>query len=419
MATYIIRPRETLAERTLTLTSVKTDPESRARQYEEIVELRSEDALYRHTREWIAETASLTATTPSRGPAVREAPITGTIIADLSDEEADRMRRDLPEVFVLRDEPIELIPPARLAATAKEAVDDTDLWHLRAIGLVNARDDNGFKETGEGITIAVLDTGIDPTHPELDGKVAEAFTFDARADVWEATRITPSIDTEGHGTHVAGLACGKTVGVAPGARMLNGVMLPAGRGQISDFVLALEWVSGRPDVQIVNMSAGVHGFTQGLLRVMVEDIRKVGILPVFATGNEGRNKTRSPGNYPDPISVGASNRNGRVASFSSGGTLVVENHQYTVPDVVAPGEGVYSSVVGGGYEAWDGTSMAAPIVSGAAALMLEKFPNMTLTDLEAEILYTCKDLGFPEDRQGKGLIRIDELLKDEGREEAT
>jgi subtilisin family serine protease len=409
VATYIMRPRQTLVERFLTLTSVKTNPEKRAQQSEEVIKLRSDDAIYQETHRWLAETVTGTVSATARGPAVREAPLTGTIIADLSDDDADRMRRELPEVLVMRDEPIELIPPARVTATARDTIDDSDRWHLQAIGLTNARS-NGFGGTGAGITISVLDTGVDPTHPELNGKVVEAVTFDARPDVWAANPITPSIDTEGHGTHVSGLVCGETVGVAPGARILNGVMIPGGNGNVSDFVLALEWTARRSDVQIVNMSAGIRGFTEGLLQVVSEDIRTVGILPVFATGNEGHNKTRSPGNYIDPISVGATNRDDRVASFSSGGTLITENHQYTVPDLVAPGEGVYSSVIGGGYEAWDGTSMATPVVAGVAALILEKYPDMTLTDLEDMLRYACKDLGFPPDRQGAGLVQVPEEL---------
>jgi subtilisin family serine protease len=71
---------------------------------------------------------------------------------------------------------------------------------------------------------------------------------------------------------------------------------------------------------------------------------------------------------------------------------------------------VYSSVIGGGYEAWDGTSMATPVVAGVAALMLEKYPDMTLTDLEDMLRYACKDLGFPPDRQGAGLVQVPEEL---------
>jgi subtilisin family serine protease len=72
---------------------------------------------------------------------------------------------------------------------------------------------------------------------------------------------------------------------------------------------------------------------------------------------------------------------------------------------VAPGEGVFSCVMGGGYEPWDGTSMATPIVSGIAALLIEKYRDMTVSDLQEAILNSCKDLGLPPQRQGHGLVQ--------------
>ena len=80
------------------------------------------------------------------------------------------------------------------------------------------------------------------------------------------------------------------------------------------------------------------------------------------------------------------------------------------PDGYAPGDDVYSSVMGGGYEAWDGTSMATPIVSGVAALVLEKYPDITLADLAEELLSTCEDLDLPADRQGAGLVQVQTVL---------
>jgi subtilisin family serine protease len=338
---------------------------------------------------------------------VRDSVITGTIIVDVPDEEAERMRRELPDVVVLRDTPIDLIRPGEVAATLKRKVTASDLWHLEAIGLKAARK-QGFRRTGTGVTIAVLDTGIDQTHVELSGKVVGAFTFDASPEVWAAQPMIPPVDTDGHGTHVAGLICGKTVGVAPGANLLSGVMIPGGRGMVSDFVLALEWAASRSEIQIVNMSAGIRGYTPEM-HSAIEGVLRVGVLPVSAVGNEGRNRTRSPGNYSEVVSVGAADRRDGsygVAGFSGGGTLVIDYHQYQVPDVVAPGKGVYSSIMGGEYAAWDGTSMAAPIVSGLAALILERNPNMDPLELEDELLSTCLDLGLPVDRQGSGLVQI-------------
>jgi len=443
MNTYIIRPKETMVERSIAVAMVSMAVEDRARQIARVIRLRAADPIYRDIHRWIANwrpaptrtrttsadpTVATASASPTqrrksdakrraRGdgardePAVRDAPITGTIIVNLSDEDAARMRQELPDVLVLRDEPIALIPPQRITTTAKEVVTASDLWHLEAIGLAGARE-RGFRGTGIGTVIAVLDTGIDPSHPELSGKVTQAVTFDARLEVWAAQPISPSIDTEGHGTHVAGLICGVTVGVAPGARLLNGIMIPGGTGTLSDFILALEWASRQPEAQIVNMSAGILGYVEEL-HAALADVRLVGILPVFAIGNEGRDRTRSPGNYAEAVSVGAADRRDEsygVASFSGSGTLVVDHHQYRVPDLVAPGKGVYSSVKGGGYEAWDGTSMATPIVAGVAALILEKQPAITLLDLEDTLFSTCLDLGLPADRQGWGLVQVKAAL---------
>jgi subtilisin family serine protease len=257
---------------------------------------------------------------------------------------------------------------------------------------------------GQGIGIAVLDTGIDSSHPALRGKIASAYEFDAQA--WKAMQQSNSLDTEGHGTHVAGLIAGQRIGVAPAVALFSGIITPKGKGNLATFILALEWVATQPEIQIVNISAGFRGYLPQMDDV-IADLLAIGVLPVCATGNDGRNRTCSPGNYRDVISVGAANQQNLVASFSSGGTLRVENHQYTVPNLVAPGESVYSSVVTGGYEAWNGTSMATPIVSGVAALILEKYPNMTVADLREELLLRCQDLQQPVDRQGAGLIQLE------------
>ena len=111
------------------------------------------------------------------------------------------------------------------------------------------------------------------------------------------------------------------------------------------------------------------------------------------------------------MSVGAINRQNKIAAFSGNTTIINNNQSYHVPYVVAPGKSVYSSVMGGGYEAWDGTSMATPIVSGIAALILEKYnKNLSVLNLLDEILITCKDLGVDKERQGQGLVQITAAL---------
>ena len=188
-------------------------------------------------------------------------------------------------------------------------------------------------------------------------------------------------------------------------QLINGVLIPGGYGMLSNFVLAIEWVASQPEIQVVNISAGIPGYIADWEEV-IDDLLAVGVLPVCAVGNEGRDRSRSPGNYRSVLSVGASDRNSRVASFSGGGTLEVNNHSYTVPDLVAPGKQVYSAVVQGGYEAWDGTSMATPIVTGVASLLLEKNPLIDVLELKDELISMCRDLSQQRDRQGAVLIQI-------------
>lgn len=403
MTIYIIRPKAMSVARYLDLISKKFTVEKRQEQVQSVAWLQMEDPLQQEISDWIKDAQN-------RGVIEilnsRNAPkITGTTIAEMSDREAEQMRQDLPNVQILRDQLIDLIQPRRAVTQTKQEIATSDLWHLQAIGLEAARR-KGFERSGKNVTIAVFDTGIDSTHPELHGKIVESYSFDVKH--WEALPTSPQ-DTDGHGTHVAGLICGKNVGVAPEAKLISSLILPRGVGNLSNFIQALEWAATRPDVQIVNISASIRGCLNQMSD-LVEDLLTVGLLPVCAVGNDGRNITCSPGNYKSVVSVGATNRNDRIASFSSSGTLVIDNHQYQVPYLVAPGEAVYSSVIGGGYEAWNGTSIATSIVSGIAALIIEKYPDITVPELREELFSSCKDLGELKERQGQGLVQVTAAL---------
>jgi subtilisin family serine protease len=252
------------------------------------------------------------------------------------------------------------------------------------------------------VTIAVLDTGIDATHRELDGRVVGGVAFDVDNQV--VTDREPG-DTDGHGTHVAGLIAGKSVGVAPGAKLIDGLMIPKRKGTFSAFVQAMEWAAQNPDVQIINVSAGLLGFQPGFDDV-VRALLFAGVLPIAAVGNEGRNRTRSPGNYQPLLSVGATAGDGSVAAFSGSGRIQIDHQVYDVPDLVAPGKDVYSSVRGGGYEAWQGTSMSAPIVSGLAALVLERQPDLPVLDVMDVLLNAATPVPGDPSRAGLGAARL-------------
>jgi subtilisin family serine protease len=184
-------------------------------------------------------------------------------------------------------------------------------------------------------------------------------------------------------------------------------MIPHGKGSLANFILAMEWAALQGDVSIINMSAGKRGFVEGMEQA-VEDLLSVGILPVIAIGNEGEGASRSPGNYDPVLSVGASDKQGKIWDGSSSGTYKVKGSDYNVPDLVAPGKAVTScNIFGGGLIAKKGTSMATPIVSGVAALIFEKNPDITVLDLQNLLLDTCKDLQAVPVRQGAGLVQVD------------
>ena len=397
MARYIVRPRSFKATAGVSLASTTLTPQARTAQIAEVGRLRSENPILNQLASALREAKNIRMVSQSE----QTVPSTGTVVLDMDEEAAEELQREVEDLLVIKDRPLELIQPRR-AVAASASLRPGDLWHLDAIGLLEVRRRN-FSGTGAGVTVVVLDTGVDASHDEFSGKAIEMVTYDV--DNWDTHSSAPSTDTDGHGTHVAGLVAGRTVGVAPSASIVNGVMIPNGNGNLSDFVLALEWCATRPDISIVNMSAGIRGFVEGMEEA-IEDLLAFGVLPVIATGNEGRSRTRSPGNYNSVLSVGACNRHDAIATFSSSGTYSVNHQVYNVPDLVAPGEDVTSCVQGGGYEAWDGTSMATPIVSGVAALILERHPTIPVLDLMEALLDTCQDLNITVERQGAGIVQV-------------
>jgi subtilisin family serine protease len=326
--------------------------------------------------------------------------VTGTAIVSLTAEEAVQLRSEVPGFFVSEDQPTAVFRPGEGAR--KKGPGPDDFWHLESIGLIAARK-NGFTGKGKDVKVAVLDTGVNPDHPELKGKIT-SFALDPRTG--NVQPMDPGRDTDGHGTLVAGLICGTNIGVAPEAEVVSLVMLPRGLGQISNFVHGLFWAAQQPDVRIVNISSGIEGYSSELeepLRAVIS----AGILPVVATGDghvEGL--TYSPGNHESVLSVGASSRPGRIPRFS-GGQAGLGRNSFTIPDLVAPGESILSTRRKGDFAYFSGTSLSAPIVSGVAALIVEKNPSISVIDLAMALMDSCKDLdGRDPDRQGKGLVQV-------------
>jgi subtilisin family serine protease len=257
---------------------------------------------------------------------------------------------------------------------------------------------------GQGVRIGQLDTGVDAGHPALRRRIAAWAEFDPNGDLVPGSRPH---DPDGHGTHTAGtlvgLSSGGTaIGVAPEAELCAALVIEGGRALLR-ILAGLEWAI-QQGVRIISLSLGIRGYSPFAIEI-VQRLREAGVLPVAAIGNEGPGTSRSPGNYPEALSVGAIDRKGAVASFSSSMRFERENEP-TAPDVVAPGVDIVSLRPGGGRIAMDGTSMATPHVAGLAALLFSAKPDATVSEVEAAIIAGARPLSPDTDtvRYGRGAV---------------
>lgn len=239
-----------------------------------------------------------------------------------------------------------------------------------------------FNTKGEGVDVAVLDTGVDPDHPDIDIQDDHFVQVDSEGNV---ENVAP-FDDEGHGTHVSGTvaggnASGEYIGVAPGATLWHGKVLGSdGGGSFAQIAGGMEWAAEQSEIDVVSMSLGASGYFPDLIEP-VQNLEAAGKIVVSSSGNSGAGSSGTPGNIYEVMAIGASNEAGDIASFSSGETVDTSSawgsdapsdwpDEYTVPDYAAPGADVKSAQNGGGYTELSGTSMAAPHFAGAMALML-------------------------------------------------
>jgi serine protease AprX len=320
---------------------------------------------------------------------------------------------------------------------------------------------------GTGVGIAVLDSGIDPGHAAMTVESGSASRVVKSVDFTGENRTD---DPYGHGTHVAGIAAGNGqisngayIGIAPNASIINLRVLNAqGRGSVSSLLAAIDWIKTNKDayrIRVVNMSLGtsaVDSYRNDPLCLAVRSLVNANVVVVAAAGNEGKDSSgtklygqiHSPGIDPGVITVGASNSFGTdarnddgVTTYSSRGPTrsfwtdsYGQKHYDNLvkPDLVAPGNRIIDAQAPGnllvtqnptldanvsGSSAREqmylsGTSMSAPVVSGAAALLLQANPKLTPNLVKALLMYTAQPLaGFNTFEQGAGEVNLEGAMR--------
>lgn len=269
--------------------------------------------------------------------------------------------------------------------------------------------------TGKGVVVAVVDSGIDVQHPDLDDLDDDPNTNDPKVVDWidYINGNNSPYDDYGHGTHVAGTisgtgANGLHIGVAPGTELIAAKVLDnSGSGRASNVILAFEWA--------VNNGARIINYSCGGLRhyspftVAIDNLVAAGVIPVVAAGNSGMDSytIECPGDEINSTTVGATDSFDTIADFSSRGPVDLYGQNYIKPDISAPGVDVESAYPGGSYKVASGTSMATPHVSGTAALMLEKNPALRPSEIKQILESTAVDLGPAGKDNEYGSGRID------------
>ncbi|WP_328498430.1 S8 family serine peptidase [Streptomyces sp. NBC_00414] len=276
-------------------------------------------------------------------------------------------------------------------------------------------------QRGESVKVAVLDTGADTSHPDLAGRISEAKDFSGSSGTGDAF---------GHGTHVASIVGGSGAasdgtgkggkGVAPAADLLVGKVLgDDGYGSESQVIAGMEWAAGS-GAKVVNMSLGSDSPSDGtdpMSLALNELTERTGTLFVVAAGNSGEQGTStigSPGAADAALTVGAVDRDGSLAPFSSRGPR--SGDDAVKPDVTAPGVGIVAARAAGTtmgdpvdaqHTAASGTSMAAPHVAGAAALLAQRHPGWSAAQLKDALVSTARTAAGQEvTEQGGGLIDV-------------
>lgn len=312
------------------------------------------------------------------------------------------------DVASITSDEVTVVPTAGPAEPNIAAVSAPAMWDLG--------------QTGQGVVVATLDSGVDVSHPDLASRWRGG--TNSWYDPYGQHPTTPT-DLTGHGTATTGVmvggdAGGTSIGMAPGATWIAAkIFNDQGASTSTAIHQAFQWVldpdhdPGTNDApQVVNGSWSIGSGPSCDLSYQpdLQALRAAGILPVFAAGNfgSGVSTSVSPANYPEAVAVGAVSNAGLVYSASSRGPSTCGGRTAIFPDLVAPGVGIVTTDRYGFYQTVSGTSLSAPHVAGALALLLGAVPGLSVDRQLAALTSTADDLGplGPDTSYGNGRLDV-------------
>lgn len=326
-------------------------------------------------------------------------------------------------------------PPSvkTLPESVSAAENEISTWGLQRTNALATW--GAFNAKGKGVKVAVLDTGVDGSHPALAGRVTRFAEFNHLGQTVRDGNGSIAYDSGQHGTHVCGTVAGGKggkkqtlhIGMAPECEIFGGLVLKGGSGTDAQILAGMQWAIQR-GADVMNMSLGGLRMTPDVMDTytrMIITANRMGIPIVIAMGNDGHQTSGAPGNDFFAFSVGATDVVDRAAGFSGGRTQIIRRSRfinrrylplvYTKPDISGPGVAVYSCIPGKKYASWNGTSMATPHLAGAIALLLSgtkisSVPANNRAYLIQDILgSTVDELGESGQDQRYGYGRIDVL----------
>jgi subtilisin family serine protease len=299
----------------------------------------------------------------------------GLIVARLPKEGDKEIENDLNASGLIEN--LEVDYPTFVVG---EAID----WGVERIGAPDVWETT----QAAGISVGIVDTGIDYTHPELENRYLGGYDF--------VNRDEDPMDDHGHGTHVSGIAASSlndvgTAGVSPETGIYGLKVLGSdGSGYVSDVVEAVDWAIDN-NLQVLNFSLG-STYDSEILEEKIQEAVSKGIISVAAAGNTNGGSLLYPAAYSSVIAVSATDGSDNFAGFSSVGA-----------ELAAPGVSINSTVPGGGYATWSGTSMSSPHVAATAALMISNQEE----NIREGLRNTALDLGptGKDSYYGYGLVQ--------------